>query len=48
LFGDANWWFPRWLDRALPKLSVDADDLATRAPDEGSETQRELAESVRP
>jgi RND superfamily putative drug exporter len=48
LFGDANWWFPRWLDRALPKLSVDADDLATHAPDEVSETQRELAESVRP
>jgi len=48
LFGDANWWFPRWLDRALPKLSVDADDLATHAPDEDSETERELAESVRP
>ena len=30
LFGDANWWFPRWLDRALPRLAVDADDLGTR------------------
>jgi RND superfamily putative drug exporter len=48
LFGDANWWFPRWLDRALPKLSVDADDLATHEPDEESRTQRELAESVHP
>jgi RND superfamily putative drug exporter len=24
LFGDANWWLPRWLDRILPKVSVDA------------------------
>ena len=28
MFGKANWWFPAWLDRILPKLSVDADDLA--------------------
>ncbi len=27
LFGKANWYFPPWLDRVLPKLSVDADDL---------------------
>jgi RND superfamily putative drug exporter len=27
LFGKANWWFPSWLDKALPRLSVDADDL---------------------
>ena len=29
LFGKANWWFPAWLDRILPRLSVDADDLET-------------------
>jgi putative drug exporter of the RND superfamily len=29
MFGKANWWFPTWLDRLLPKLSVDADDLAS-------------------
>ena len=23
LFGRANWWFPSWLDRILPRLSVD-------------------------
>ncbi|WP_042397279.1 MMPL family transporter [Streptacidiphilus carbonis] len=23
LFGNANWWLPRWLDRALPNLSVE-------------------------
>jgi RND superfamily putative drug exporter len=25
LLGKANWWFPRWLDRIVPKLSVEAD-----------------------
>ncbi len=25
LFGEAAWWFPSWLDRRLPKISVDAD-----------------------
>jgi putative drug exporter of the RND superfamily len=24
LLGDRNWWMPRWLDRALPRLTVDA------------------------
>jgi putative drug exporter of the RND superfamily len=24
LFGNANWWLPRWLDRALPHLTVEA------------------------
>jgi RND superfamily putative drug exporter len=23
LLGDRNWWFPRWLDRILPKIDVD-------------------------
>jgi RND superfamily putative drug exporter len=23
LLGDANWWFPRWLDRLLPNLDVE-------------------------
>jgi len=23
LMGDANWWFPRWLDRALPHVDVE-------------------------
>ncbi len=47
LFGKANWWFPSWLDRALPKLSVDADDLAAHEGDD-SEPVPELAGSVRP
>ena len=24
LLGDRNWWFPRWLDRTIPKLNVEA------------------------
>jgi len=28
LLGKANWWFPKRLDRVLPHLSVEADDLA--------------------
>ncbi len=25
LIGKPNWWFPAWLDRILPRLSVDPD-----------------------
>ena len=28
MLGKANWWFPKSLDRMLPHLSVEADDLA--------------------
>ncbi len=48
LFGNANWWFPKWLDRALPKLSVDADDLTTQAAPPSPEPEPELAGSARP
>jgi putative drug exporter of the RND superfamily len=24
LIGDRNWWFPRWLDRLIPRLHVEA------------------------
>ena len=49
LFGKANWWFPAWLDRLLPKLSVDADDIVTHpAVDEGSEPEPELAGQAAP
>jgi RND superfamily putative drug exporter len=26
MLGRANWWFPRWLDRILPHLHVEADE----------------------
>ncbi len=49
LFGKANWWFPAWLDRMLPKLSVDADDLAAgqMPEDPGPEPQPELAGTLK-
>ena len=25
LLGDRNWWFPKWLDRIIPKLNVEGD-----------------------
>ncbi len=27
LLGRANWWLPGWLDRVLPRLSVEPADL---------------------
>jgi RND superfamily putative drug exporter len=49
MFGKANWWFPAWLDRILPKLSVDADDLAAgqMPEDPGPEPQPELAGTIK-
>ena len=29
LLGDANWWLPKWLDRFLPKISVEGHALET-------------------
>jgi RND superfamily putative drug exporter len=28
LFGRANWWIPRWLDRTLPRLDVEQTAVA--------------------
>jgi RND superfamily putative drug exporter len=28
--GDLNWWFPRWLDRLVPRISVDAPVVQPR------------------
>jgi putative drug exporter of the RND superfamily len=28
LLGNANWWLPKWLDRALPVLGVEAETEA--------------------
>jgi putative drug exporter of the RND superfamily len=32
LLGDANWWLPRWLDRALPVVDVERQDDLTTGP----------------
>ena len=29
LLGDANWWLPRWLDRALPHIDLDGSSRGT-------------------
>ncbi|HET9724907.1 MAG TPA: MMPL family transporter, partial [Actinomycetota bacterium] len=28
LMGEANWWFPRWLDGVLPRIHVEPEDLS--------------------
>jgi RND superfamily putative drug exporter len=38
LLGDRNWWFPRWLDRIIPRLHVEA------GPDVDEELARLTAE----
>jgi RND superfamily putative drug exporter len=32
LFGDANWWLPRWLDRRLPHLAIEPPEPAPTSP----------------
>jgi putative drug exporter of the RND superfamily len=32
LIGDANWWMPSWLDRAVPNLGIEVDVDASRQP----------------
>jgi len=41
LFGKANWWLPKWLDKILPHLSVEPadDDIEYR--------ERELIDATR-
>jgi putative drug exporter of the RND superfamily len=35
LLGDRNWWLPRWLDRILPVVHVEAEEevVAATAPE---------------
>ncbi len=40
LLGDRNWWFPRWLDRVIPRLHVEA------GPDVDAELARLTAEET--
>jgi RND superfamily putative drug exporter len=35
LLGDRNWWLPRWLDRALPKINIEGPAHAATAPESG-------------
>jgi RND superfamily putative drug exporter len=36
LLGDSNWWLPRWLNRALPKVAVEGHDLEAPVPELGT------------
>ncbi|MCW2603805.1 MAG: family transporter [Pseudonocardiales bacterium] len=36
LLGKANWWLPSWLDRLLPRLTIEAGDSASMRPEQGS------------
>jgi RND superfamily putative drug exporter len=45
LFGRANWWFPGWLDRLLPRLSVDPE-LPPGAGDPGAPATETEVEPV--
>ncbi|MGW7521470.1 MMPL family transporter [Streptomyces sp. NPDC054796] len=40
LLGGANWWLPGWLERWLPRVSIEPGDEA-REPEPGSGTERE-------
>ena len=31
LLGDRNWWFPKWLDKLIPKLNVEGTPEVTMA-----------------
>ena len=35
LFGRANWWLPRWLDRRLPHLAIEPpeEEVPARGPE---------------
>jgi RND superfamily putative drug exporter len=37
LIGKWNWWFPSWLDRLLPRVHVDPDDLPQAPPVPGED-----------
>jgi len=30
LFGRAAWWIPKWLDRFLPTVAIESDDINER------------------
>jgi putative drug exporter of the RND superfamily len=32
LLGDRNWWFPKWLDRIIPKLNVEGTPMPAPTP----------------
>ena len=45
LFGRANWWFPGWLDRLLPRLAVDPDEVIVGLGPAGAQLEAEVLAS---
>jgi RND superfamily putative drug exporter len=35
LLGNANWWLPKWLDRLIPRISVEAPPELASVPPAG-------------
>jgi len=46
LFGTANWWLPRWLDRRLPHLAIEPPQLRPTPPVPGPAAPPATARSV--
>jgi RND superfamily putative drug exporter len=46
LLGDTNWWMPKWLDKILPKISLEASPAP--APDAADEPTAESEEEREP
>ncbi|GGX22000.1 MMPL family transporter [Streptomyces chryseus] len=42
LLGKNAWWLPRWLDRALPNVDVEGEQLRKELGDDAAEDEREL------
>jgi putative drug exporter of the RND superfamily len=47
LLGRANWWLPRWLDRLLPRFSIEGEEAAEPTPRREDEP-RPLAPTPQP
>jgi RND superfamily putative drug exporter len=43
LLGNANWYFPKWLDRITPQVSIEAPDGASEQDPAGPNENREMA-----
>ena len=48
LLGDRNWWLPRWLDRILPRLTVESAGNDSQPEEETSEPAHAAAVAARP
>lgn len=43
LLGRANWWFPRWLDRFMPRVDLEASPVTDETPDGLPPTDAQVA-----